>query len=95
MDNDKNYWWEPFYAMYWHAKWYIQKGYHVLRTRKCLAKGCERRMKPPTMYCGFECAAYDGVFGIRTGWNMDELKKKHPKEYAQCHNLVGKKLSED
>ena len=28
------------------------------------------------VYCSIECAVYDGVFSVRTGWKKEELEKR-------------------
>lgn len=38
-------------------------------------------------YCSVECAVYDGVFSVRTGWNEDALEKK-----KQGRSSVGRTL---
>ena len=82
------------YDWWWHTKEWVQKHWCRIGKRRCLGPDCHRYIKPPTMYCGFECACYDGVFNVRTGWNEAAVRRKHPKEWQHCHNIVMKKLSE-
>ena len=86
-DEDTRSWWCK-------AKFFIERIPYYLTTRKCLEKGCKRRCKPPLMYCSYTCAAYDGVWGVKTGWKHAELKSKHPEEWLACHLHVTKKLKE-
>ena len=64
----------------------------VLKTSRCLGPGCKRRVGKDNLYCGYECACYDQVFNVNTGWNNEELKRKHPKRWKRIHNNVVRKI---
>lgn len=80
--------------LWYKIKFFIEHIPYYLTTRKCLEDRCNRRCKPPTMYCSYTCAAYDGVFNVRTGWDEAAVKQKHPKEWQHCHKITMKKLKD-
>ena len=58
----------------------LQRIRWYLGTRRCITKDCKRRVYKPSMYCSYECACYDQVFNVKTGWDYDAILKKHPNE---------------
>lgn len=55
---------------------------------KCANPECSMTLEDETertfTYCSIECAVYDGVFSVRTGWKKEELEKRR-----QGHRQAG------
>ena len=52
--------WNWFQNIIWIIKEKVYHFFWILRTHKCEAKGCERRLDGKYKWCGLECYVYCG-----------------------------------
>ena len=62
-----------------------------MTTSKCANPECqvtwESKEEDEFKYCSFECAVYDGVFSVRTGWNEEKLQQKRQLKGVSSNGL--------